>query len=102
AGEIGRDDVVFVRESWDQRPEHMAGGWEAVQQEQRGRSLWAGLSVEDFHSPDRLGPVVYALRFAYRDFAGRSNVGSFLCSDAGHNCLLWCLCDPLFAACPPI
>ena len=58
ARQIGRDDMESVGEQRDEVAEHMAGGREAVQQQQLRRAGRARLAVEDTAAVDLGGPIV--------------------------------------------
>jgi hypothetical protein len=51
-GQIGRDDMEPVGELRNEIAEHMAGTWEAVQQQQRRRVLRPGLAKKDIEPVD--------------------------------------------------
>ena len=53
AGIVGRDHVILRGEIGDQVSEHVGGGGEAVQQQDRRRVRRAGLAIEDVEAVDR-------------------------------------------------
>ena len=58
ARQIGSDDMEAIGEQGDEIPEHVAGGREAVQQQQLRRARRASLPVEDVAAVDLGGPIV--------------------------------------------
>ena len=73
ARKIGRDDMKPIGEQRNQVAEHVAGGREAVQQEQLRRALIARLAIEHFAAVDLGGAVVDGghRRFSFRSMRGR-------------------------------
>lgn len=57
--EVRRNDMEAVCKQWNEIAEHVAGGWEAVQQQERLRIPGPGLSVEDLHAIDICSLVLH-------------------------------------------
>ena len=75
AREIGSDDMETVGEQRDEIAKHMAGGGEAVQQQQLRGARSARLAVEDVSAVDLGGPIVGGSHGAF-SFRMRKRGGS--------------------------
>ena len=73
ARQIGSDDMETVGEQRDQVAEHVAGGREAVQQEQLRRARRARLAIENVAAVDLGGPIMdgghdaFSFRLQFRE-----------------------------------